>query len=358
MRNHIEGSVQFVSNNRLKFNPPEQVNEISASAADILGHVNKIQEQPSASEVLKRLETPEMENRCKDLISRYPVPQAALLEVLWLVQGVFGWVPREGIRFAAKVCSCAPAHALGVATFYTMYHHAPKGRFLLQFCRNISCTIKGAPSLIQYTENALNIKTGETTPDGLFTILQVECLGSCGNGPMMLVNDDFATDVENDKLVMKPGTKLTQESIDRILQWCYKQEEKYPNGNPARDVLGGFVQGHSGHPGALGATAKPQVSDYAPPSPVLNVKAEFEEGVGVTLTWKAAPESTKLIIEKKSGSSFASIGEVSVKDKSFVDASGNLNDVYRMIAVANERTAKPSSEALPVQKVQTEGKVG
>ena len=271
--------------------------------------------------------------------------------MLWLVQGVFGWVPREGIRWAANVCGCAPAHALGVATFYTMYNHAPKGKFLLQFCRNISCTIKGAPSLIAYVEHALNIKTGETTPDGLFTILQVECLGSCGNGPMMLVNDDFATDADGDVLTMKPGTKLTTDSIDRILKWCYAHE----NNIPKHDVLGGTVKGHCGHPGAPGAIAKPQVADYAPPSPVLNVKSEADE-TGATLTWKGAPEFTKIVVEKKNGNDWVAVGEPGVKDKAFVDPNGKVGDEYRMIATSGERVAKPSAVAVTKQKPAPEQK--
>ena len=230
MREHITGAVQFVSNNHLKFDRPAQPIDALPDPGQKFGYVNKPVPQPPTAEVLAKLNTPEIKERCADLLSRYPVGQAALLEVLWLVQGVFGWVPREGIRWAANVCGCAPAHALGVATFYTMYNHAPKGKFLLQFCRNISCTIKGAPSLIAYVEHALNIKTGETTPDGLFTILQVECLGSCGNGPMMLVNDDFATDADGDVLTMKPGTKLTTDSIDRILKWCYAHENNILQG--------------------------------------------------------------------------------------------------------------------------------
>ena len=340
MREHIQGAVQFVSNNHLKFDGPAEPIAALPDPAETFGHVNKEVPQPPTKEVLAKLDTPEIKERCADLLSRYPEGQGALLEVLWLVQGVFGWVPREGIRWAAKVCGCAPAHALGVATFYTMYNHAPKGKFLLQFCRNISCTIKGAPSIIAYVEKCLDIKTGCTTPDGLFTLLQVECLGSCGNGPMMLVNDDFATDVENDKLVMKPGTTLTKESVDRILKWCYAHEKDMPK----HDVLG-----HCGHPGAPGATAKPQVADYAPPSPVLNVKAEADEA-GATLTWKGAPEFTKIVVEKKNGSKWEVVGEPGVKDKAFVDAAGKVGDVYRMIATSGERTAKPSKEAVTTQK--------
>ena len=348
MREHITGAVQFVSNNHLKFDRPAQPIDALPDPGQKFGYVNKPVPQPPTAEVLAKLNTPEIKERCADLLSRYPVGQAALLEVLWLVQGVFGWVPREGIRWAANVCGCAPAHALGVATFYTMYNHAPKGKFLLQFCRNISCTIT---SLIAYVEHALNIKTGETTPDGLFTILQVECLGSCGNGPMMLVNDDFATDADGDVLTMKPGTKLTTDSIDRILKWCYAHEDNIPK----HDVLGGTVKGHCGHPGAPGAIAKPQVADYAPPSPVLNVKSEADE-TGATLTWKGAPEFTKIVVEKKNGNDWVAVGEPGVKDKAFVDPNGKVGDEYRMIATSGERVAKPSAVAVTKQKPAPEQK--
>ena len=118
---------------------------------------------------------------------------------------------------------------------------------------------------------------------------------------------------------------------------------------PKHDVLGGVVKGHGGHPGAPGATAKPQVADYAPPSPVLNVKAEADE-TGATLTWKGAPEFTKLVVEKKNGSSWVAVGEPGVKDKAFVDANGKVGDVYRMIATSGERVAKPSKEATTTEK--------
>ena len=351
MKQHIQGAVQFVSNNHLKFDGPSEAIPALPDPGQTFGYVNKAVPQPAPKEVLAKLDTPEIKERCADLLSRYPVGQGALLEVLWLVQGVFGWVPTEGIRWAANVCGCAPAHAFGVATFYTMYNHAPKGKFLLQFCRNISCAIKGAQPLIKYVENKLGVKSGETTPDGMFTVLQVECLGSCGNGPMMLVNDDFATDADGDVLTMKPGSKLTTDSIDRILKWCYAHEDNIPK----HDVLGGTVKGHCGHPGAPGAIAKPQVADYAPPSPVLNVKSEADE-TGATLTWKGAPEFTKLVVEKKNGASWVAVGEPGVKDKAFVDPNGKVGDEYRMIATSGERVAKPSAVAVTKQKPAPEQK--
>lgn len=340
--NKVQGAVHFVANNRLIFDKGPSPVELYPSPADQLGHKNKLQPQPTMEEILPKLETPSMKARVADLLSRYPHSQGALLEVLWLVQEALGWVPREGIRYAAKVCGCSPAHAYGVATFYTMYKHAPTGRFLLQFCRNICCEQKGASNIIAYTEKALNIKTGETTPDGLFTIVQVECLGACGYGPVMLVNDDFATNAEKGELTLRQGESLTPEHVDNILRWCYSREEKFKE-EPVRDALGGSVIGHKGHPGAPGAVAKPQVFDYAPPSPVLGLKAVSSES-GVTLTWKGAPEFTRLVVERDEGSGWKEVGEPSVKDKEFTDPNGRVGMKYRMIATSGDRVAKPSKE--------------
>lgn len=338
----VQGAVHFVANNKLSFERGPSPVELYPTPADQLGHHKKVQPQPTMEEILPKLETPAMKARIADLLSRYPEAQGALLEVLWLVQEALGWVPREGIRYAAKVCGCSPAHAFGVATFYTMYKHAPTGRFLLQFCRNICCEQKGASNIIAYTEKALNIKTGQTTPDGLFTILQVECLGACGFGPVMLVNDDFATNAKDGKLTMIPGETLTPEHVDNILRWCYAREKEFKN-EPVRDALGGSVAGHLGHPGAPGASAVAQIFDYAPPSPVLGLKAVSKE-TGVVLTWKGAPEFTRLVVEREEGGSWKEIGEPSVKDKEFTDPNGRSGMNYRMIATSGDRVAKPSKE--------------
>lgn len=341
---HVQGALHIVANNTLTYTHGPHPVETLPSPADQFGHKNEIQAQPSWAEIAPKLETPAVKERVADLLSRYPHGQGALLEVLWIAQDAIGWLPNEAIRWAADVCGCSPAHAFGVSTFYTMYKHVPTGRFLLQFCRNICCHLKGAPGILEYVLKSLNIKSGGTTPDGLFTVVEVECLAACGNAPAMLVNDDFATDVENGELVMKPGICLTEERVDKILKWCYAREEKFKV-EPSREVLGGVVNGHGGHPGAPAATAKPQVADYAPPSPVLGVNAVAGDA-GVTVTWKGAPEFTALSVEKLIGSSWTVVGTPGVKDKQFVDASGKAGDEYRMISVSGTRTAKPSASAV------------
>jgi NADH-quinone oxidoreductase subunit E len=91
-----------------------------------------------------------------------------------------------------------------VATFYTMFNKEPVGRYHIQVCQNLTCSLLGAESLITYLEKRLGIAAGQTSSDGKFTLSRVECLGSCGTGPVMQINDDY---YEN----------LTAERIDRIL---------------------------------------------------------------------------------------------------------------------------------------------
>jgi NADH-quinone oxidoreductase E subunit len=288
-------------------------------------------DEPSWEAIAPRLETPAVQARVQEILRQYPVAQGALLELLWVAQNELGWVPHAAIAWAARLSGCSNAHAWGVATFYTMYHHAPQGRFLLQFCQNICCHIAGAESVIEAAEAELGIRAGETTKDGLFTLLRVECLGACGAGPVMLVGDDFANDVKDGKLVLTMGAGLDGEKVRRIIAWCRDRAQKMPV-EPARDPLGGAT------PAAHGA---PQAPDFAPPPPALAVKAVAGEA-GVALTWKIAPEVSALSVERLDGKTWKSIGAPGIKDKEFVDAAGKAGMGYRVIASSAERVARPT----------------
>jgi len=138
------------------------------------------------------------------LLTHYPDRRAVILPALHLAQREFGYVSDEAIAYIAGLVGASPAEIEGVATFYTMYHRKPVGRYHVQICRNISCSLLGAEHLIEHVSRKLGVRPGETTPDGKFTLAKVECLGSCGTAPVMQVNDEYH---EN----------LTVESIDRIL---------------------------------------------------------------------------------------------------------------------------------------------
>ena len=138
------------------------------------------------------------------LLTRYPNREAAILPTLYLAQREFGHLSDEAILYVADLLGFTPARIYGVATFYTMYNKKPVGKYHLQVCRNLSCSLMGAEHLIEHVARKIGVRPGETTADGRFTLSTVECLGSCGTAPVMQVNDDY---YEN----------LTEESIDAIL---------------------------------------------------------------------------------------------------------------------------------------------
>ena len=138
------------------------------------------------------------------LMTRYPDKGAVILPALHLAQKELGYVSDEAIIHIAQLLGTSPARIEGVATFYTMYNRKPVGKYHVQICRNISCSLLGAEHLIAHVSKKLGVKPGETTADGKFTLTKVECLGSCGTAPVMQVNDDYH---EN----------LTEASVDAIL---------------------------------------------------------------------------------------------------------------------------------------------
>jgi len=142
--------------------------------------------------------------RFERMLARYPDRQAAILPTLHLAQREFGFLSPETISTVAALLGFTPAQIEGVATFYTMYNRKPVGKYHLQVCRNLSCSLMGAEALIEHVSRKLGVAPGETTADGRFTLTTVECLGSCGTAPVMQINDDY---YEN----------LTEESVDAIL---------------------------------------------------------------------------------------------------------------------------------------------
>ncbi|MCL5268084.1 MAG: NADH-quinone oxidoreductase subunit NuoE [Bacteroidetes bacterium] len=135
---------------------------------------------------------------------------AALLPVLWVAQEQFGWISEDVMRYIADLLGVPFNHVLGVVTFYTMYNRKPVGKYHIQVCANVSCMLRGSDNLIEHLENRLGVKVGETTSDKLFTLSEVECLGSCGTAPMMQVNNDYYDN-------------LTSEKIDNLLEEFKKQ---------------------------------------------------------------------------------------------------------------------------------------
>lgn len=122
------------------------------------------------------------------IISNYPEgkQKSALLPVLHVAQAEFGgWLSPEVMDYVAEVLSIKPIEVFEVASFYTMYNLKPVGKCTLEVCQTSSCWLNGAEDIVRYIEKKLDIKVGETTKDGMFTLKTAECLGSCGTAPML-----------------------------------------------------------------------------------------------------------------------------------------------------------------------------
>ena len=135
-------------------------------------------------------------DRLKDLFTRYPTKQGALLPALWLVQEARGWISDRNMAEVAEVLEITPAYVKGVVTFYTMYHQHPVGKNFVQVCTTSPCNICGAEDVVKALLEQTGAKDlGATSPDGKWTVIEVECLGACGFATPILVNDDFIENV-------------------------------------------------------------------------------------------------------------------------------------------------------------------
>lgn len=140
----------------------------------------------------------------KDLLKTYETNQSALIPALHRAQADQGWLSTETQAEVAEILELSLQTVAGVVSFYTMFHQKPVGKYLLQVCRNLSCTMLGGQTLRRRLEERLGIAEGETTPDGRFTLVEVECLGSCGTAPVVMVNDRYFEGV-------------TPDDVDRLL---------------------------------------------------------------------------------------------------------------------------------------------
>ena len=129
--------------------------------------------------------------RIEKILKRYPTKQAALLPVLWVAQETWGWISKEAAEEVARILDLPPSHVDGVLTFYTMFNLKPVGKNLLQVCTSISCHLGGAEGLIERCGKKLGIGLEETTKDGNFTLVEVECIAGCDRAPSMMVNDQY-----------------------------------------------------------------------------------------------------------------------------------------------------------------------
>jgi NADH-quinone oxidoreductase E subunit len=135
--------------------------------------------------------TAENRARFEEIVRRYPPDRrrSAVLPALYLAQQQQGYITANAIRHVAGLLGISRADVEDVVSFYTMFYTKPVGRFVLQVCRTLSCALNGAERVTGALQATLGIRPGETDPSGLFTLLEVECLGACDRAPVVMVND-------------------------------------------------------------------------------------------------------------------------------------------------------------------------
>jgi NADH-quinone oxidoreductase subunit E len=143
--------------------------------------------------------------RIDTIVSGSETRQSALIPVLREIQNEFGYLSNESMEEAAGILGLPPSSVQNVATFYTMFFRKPVGEHVIWLCRTLSCALRGAEHVEHYMCERLGVRTGETTPDGKITLMEAECLASCGTAPVMLVDD-------------KLEENLTKEKVDRVIQ--------------------------------------------------------------------------------------------------------------------------------------------
>jgi NADH-quinone oxidoreductase subunit E len=151
-------------------------------------------------------------NKVQELISHYPQgkQKSALLPILHMAQQEFGgWLDVGTMDYVASLLQLQPIEVYEVATFYSMYNLRPVGKYVFEVCQTGPCMVNGSDNIIEYIKQKLNIAVGETTPDGLFTLKTVECLGACGYAPMMQMGKTYRE-------------HLTKERVDAIIDECIK----------------------------------------------------------------------------------------------------------------------------------------
>jgi len=140
-------------------------------------------------------------------IAKYPEDQkqSAVMSALAIAQDEKGWLATETMDYVAKYLGMPPIAVYEVATFYNMYNLQPTGRYKLTVCTNLPCALSGANQAAAYLKQKLEIDFNETSADGLFTLKEGECMGSCGDAPVMLVNNkrmcSFMTNEQIDQLI-------------------------------------------------------------------------------------------------------------------------------------------------------------
>lgn len=144
--------------------------------------------------------TPENIERINKEIQKYPEKKAAVMAALYIAQEQNGFISTDVMKEVASLLDTTAEEVLGVVTFYTMYHQKQMGKFHIQVCTNVSCMLRGGYDILKQVKDKLGIDDMGVTEDGLFSIEEVECMGSCGTAPMIAVNEDYYENLTKEKV--------------------------------------------------------------------------------------------------------------------------------------------------------------
>lgn len=134
------------------------------------------------------------------LVTRYPVRESMIMPALWLAQEQEGWISAEAIGYIADRIGTYAARVFELATFYTMYHLKPMGRYHICVCRTLSCYLRDKQAMVDYLESDIGLRPGQVSEDGKFSLEEVECLGHCGTAPVVQINGEFYEEMDVEKL--------------------------------------------------------------------------------------------------------------------------------------------------------------
>ena len=151
------------------------------------------------------------QKKAEELLNYYPDKKSAVMPLLFIVQEENNYISEDGVAWVSKLTEIPPVHINELVTFYTMYKDKPKGKYHIQVCRTLSCAVLGAKNVVECFKKKLGINLNEVSNDGMWSMEEVECLGSCGTGPMCEINDTY---FEN----------LTEEKIEKIINAIEEQQ--------------------------------------------------------------------------------------------------------------------------------------
>jgi len=136
----------------------------------------------------------------EEIIEKYRDKKGALIPLLQAIEASYGYVPKESIGLVSKELSIFPVEIYGILTFYTQFHLTRRGRHTIRVCQGTACHVMGGKDILDYLSDKLEIKEGETTKDGNFSLERVACLGCCGMAPVMAIDADFHGEVKIEEL--------------------------------------------------------------------------------------------------------------------------------------------------------------